>query len=79
MISDMKPLSDKEVDIVFKWLKVRNVLSVPVYVDLGFFSSCGTISMLEERVQSLWRSCRTRNTEMLFRFDCIMTGTREFI
>lgn len=23
--SDMKPLSDKEVDIVFKWLKVKSI------------------------------------------------------
>jgi hypothetical protein len=30
--SEMKPLSDKEVDIVFKWLKVSFFLSFPVLV-----------------------------------------------
>jgi hypothetical protein len=33
--SDMKPLSDKEVDIVFKWLKVR-VIFLCAYIPDGF-------------------------------------------
>ena len=79
--SDMKPLSDKEVDIVFKWLKVsfffpalhwwcKNIEMV------CFCSSFRITSMPTGKVRYLWRFYEIKNTEMLFRYDCTMIGIR---
>jgi hypothetical protein len=51
--SDMKPLSDKEVDIVFKWLKVGfSILVILLLAQELACSSCVTISMPMAKVQS---------------------------
>jgi hypothetical protein len=51
--SDMKPLSDKEVDIVFKWLKVGfSVLVVLLLAQDIACSSCVIISMPMAKAQS---------------------------
>jgi hypothetical protein len=42
-LSDMKPLSDKEVDIVFKWLKVsvfKILISCSIFILICRYSSC---------------------------------------
>lgn len=78
--SDMKPLSDKEVDIVFKWLKVpaTHYLAYLLLCILltHYFSSCATISTLVERVLFRLRPCKTRNTVTFYQSDFITTGTR---
>jgi hypothetical protein len=74
--SDMKPLSDKEVDIVFKWLKVCYQCRVKM-MRLNFFTSfCEITFTQEERVQFPWSYCKIRNIAMLYLYGCTMTGTR---
>lgn len=80
--SDMKPLTDKEVDIVFKWLKVGDLLQAreeqpQLITDLS--SSYEIISMLGERGLFHLRTYRTRNTGMSSQFGCTMTGIREYL
>lgn len=78
--SDMKPLSDKEVDIVFKWLKVRGLTahSIPLAVTPSCSSSSGITSMLVVRALFPWSRCKIRSTVMCCPFDCTMTGTRTY-
>lgn len=47
--SDMKPLSDKEVDIVFKWLKVNRTY------DLRWFVADGLATAVPEGLFLRWR------------------------
>ena len=74
--SDMRPLTDKEVDIVFKWLKVI-VLFETCEEQLMTFrsSSYETTSTLVERGFH-WRTYRTKNTVVSSQFVCAMAGTR---
>ena len=75
--SDMKPLTDKEVDIVFKWLKVSLFASRRygrMLMVCG--SSCETTSMREARVRCRSSLCRTRSTGTYCLFVCTTTGTR---
>ena len=75
--SDMKPLSDKEVDIVFKWLKVCCFFFFRSWPWLtACLSSCVTTSTPTERVQYRKRSSKTRSTVIFFPSGSIMTGTR---
>jgi hypothetical protein len=74
--SDMKPLTDKEVDIVFKWLKVRVLFQMREGQTMIYYSSSyETFSTLAGRGFHL-RICRTRNTGTSSQFGCITTGTR---
>jgi hypothetical protein len=77
--SEMKPLSEKEVDIVFKWLKVRvsNVLRRPSPLMVVLLSSCGTIFMPAERDLCRLNLFRIRGTVMSCQFGCTMIGIRE--
>ena len=74
--SDMKPLTDKEVDIVFKWLKARVLFRMREGQNVTYpSSSYETFSMLVERGFHL-RTYRTRNTGTSSQFDYTTTGTR---
>ena len=75
--SDMKPLSDKEVDIVFKWLKV-GVARVCVCVGLTrrSCSSCGTTSTRAAKGPCRSSRSRTRSTATCSRSGSTTTGTR---
>lgn len=58
--SDMKSLSDKEVDVVFRWLKVRGLLALcGIYLFSGInhlrASSCAITSSLTEKGQCRWK------------------------
>ncbi len=75
--SDMKPLSDKEVDIVFKWLKVGLFMDLDGYSD-ALYSSCGTTSTLTARAPFLWKFFRTRSIATSSPYGCTMTGIRKF-
>jgi hypothetical protein len=77
--SDMKPLTDKEVDIVFKWLKVRFVYARDrsvVDTFRWFFSSYEITSTLAEKDPSHSRISRIKSTATSSLFGCTMTGTR---
>ena len=74
--SDMKPLTDKEVDIVFKWLKVRVFFQMHEGQTMTYFSSSyETFSTLAGRGFHL-RTYRIRNTATSSLFGCTTTGTR---
>ena len=74
--SDMKPLTDKEVDIVFKWLKVRVLFQMHEGQTMTYFSSSyETFSTLAGRGFHL-RTYRIRNTATSSQFGCTTTGTR---
>ena len=78
--SDMKPLSDKEVDIVFKWLKVSFFsFSLCWCKNIEMVYTCSSFritSMPTGKVRYQWKSYGIKNTEMLFRYGYIMIGTR---
>jgi hypothetical protein len=73
--SDMKPLSDKEVDVVFKWLKVRLIHCLQAFPHC-FASSCGIISMQAGKVLYPSRFCRIRNTGISSPYGSITIGQR---
>lgn len=75
--SEMKPLSDKEVDIVFKWLKVGGINVIHRHpVEECIFSFFETISMQMERVLYRWNRYKIRSIVTSFPFACITTGIR---
>lgn len=76
--SNMKPLSDKEVDIVFKWLKVPlSWFDNDTPTDYtGWRSSFGITFTLVAKAQCLPRRFRTRSSEMSCPFVSTTTGTR---
>ena len=77
--SDMSPLTDKEVDIVFKWLKVRVLFETcEEQLMTCRSSSYETTSMLVERGFH-WRTYRTKSTVISSQFGCTMTGIRASI
>lgn len=76
--SDLKPLSDKEVDIVFKWLKVCRLFFGIMFVTDERGSSCETISMLMGRDQSHLRHFKMRSIERFYQSVFIMIGIRMF-
>ena len=69
VVSEMKPLSDKEVDIVFKWLKVLffSLLFFASRLKWFYYSSFGITFMPTGKVPYHWKFCRTKNTVTLFR------------
>jgi hypothetical protein len=78
--SDMKPLTDKEVDIAFKWLRASFLLRacrMPGGNLKSLSSSCEIISTLGGRVPYRWRCCKTKSTATLSPFAYIMIGIRE--
>ena len=78
--SEMKPLTDKEVDIVFKWLKARSfsnhAFNSKRLTDLFVFSSYGITFTPAEKGPSHSRTSRIKSTAMSSLFGCTMTGTR---
>ncbi len=74
--SDLKSLTDKEVDIAFKWLKARFFIFGTHISMTCSFSSYEITFTLAEKVPSRWRTSRIKSTETLFLFGCTMTGTR---
>lgn len=75
--SDMKPLTDKEVDIVFKWLKVRLSSFLVNRMLMRSGSFCETTSTPEARVLCLSRRYKTRSIVTSCPFACTMTGIRK--
>ena len=81
--SDMKPLTDKEVDIVFKWLKVRRA-RLAMYVcrvrsrtlTRAVHSSCEITSTRAEKGPCRSSRSRTRSTATCSRSGSTTTGTR---
>jgi len=75
--SDMKPLSDKEVDIVFKWLKVTSTGISYIMLELTSpVSSCEITPMQTEKGQCHLRFCRIRNIGISSLYDYITIGPR---
>ena len=78
--SEMKPLSDKEVDIVFRWLKVyffyQDFFSLPL---ITFFlkSFCEITSTPTVKVPYLRKFSTARNIVMSSRYGYITIGTRK--
>ena len=65
--SEMKPLSDKEVDIAFKWLKVCHFSAIVcLELTVGLLSFFGITFMLVERDLCLWKHFKTKSTGTLY-------------
>lgn len=77
--SDLKPLTDKEVDIVFKWLKVcMNGSTRWRMLIRRYLSSSETTSILAVKGQCQSRNYRIRSSATSCLFDCTMIGTRSY-
>jgi hypothetical protein len=78
--SDMSPLTDKEVDIVFKWLKVIVLFEtceeqlMTCRSSASSYETTSSSTLVEKGPH--WRTYRTKNTVISSQFGCTMTGTR---
>jgi len=78
--SEMKPLSDKEVDIVFRWLKVyffHRIFTLSHRSTISFFSFCEITSTQTVKVLCLRKFSTARNIAMCSPYGYITIGTRK--